>query len=134
MAASINYRNATPADLEAIWRVRSASIRGLCKSDYGDTEAEAWAKAQPPDNFSDVILERDFVVAEGDGEILGFAFMDRHRGEVEAVFVGPEFSRQGIGTELLTRLETIARHAGLQRLMLSSSLNAVRFYEAAGYE
>ena len=114
--------------------MRTAAIRGLCDSHYDESQVEAWAKVQPPGNFPDTILERDFLVAEGDGEILGFGFVDRYRAEVEAIFVGPEFSRRGIGSELLARLETIARQAGLQRLTLSSSLNAVRFYQAAGYQ
>jgi GNAT superfamily N-acetyltransferase len=131
--SEIVYRRATPADKDAIWRVRTVSIKGLCGSHYRQEQVETWANVPPPDDFADVIGKRDFLVAECQREIVGFGFVNRERAEFEAIFIAPEFARRGIGTAILTALEEIARHAGLQRLTLSSSLNAVSFYRAAGY-
>ena len=55
-------------------------------------------------------------------------------GEVRAVYVHPDHARHGVGSALLAELEGYARGRGLDRLSLQSSLNAVGFYERAGYE
>ena len=133
MNAAIDIRKATPADREAIWQVRTAAIRGLCKSHYGEELVEAWARVPPPGDFVEVIRERDFLVAECSDEIVGFGFINRQSAQLEAILVAPDFARRGIGTALLAALEAMARQAGLSRLTLSSSLNAVGFYNAAGY-
>jgi GNAT superfamily N-acetyltransferase len=48
----------------------------------------------------------------------------------DAVFVAPEHHREGIGRALVKRLVEDARAAGLRRLRVSASLDAVGFYEA----
>jgi GNAT superfamily N-acetyltransferase len=134
MNTSIACRKATIEDQPAIWRVRTASIRTLCRSHYGEEQTEAWANVPPPEDFAEVICARDLLVAEVDGTIVGVGFINRQAAVLEAVFVAPEFVRRGVGTALLTSLEEIARQAGLIRLSLSASLNAVSFYRAAGYQ
>ncbi len=133
MNATIVYRRAVIEDLPAVWRVRTDSIRVLCRSRYDEQQTEAWASAPAPDDFSEVIRTRDFLVADRESAVVGFGFINRNAAVLEALFVAPEFGRQGIGRALLTLLEQIARQAGLPALGLSSSLNAVPFYQAAGY-
>lgn len=133
MSTAIQIRKATEADEDATWRARTASIRCLCTSHYGEQLAEAWASAPRPDDFVAIIQDRDFLVAEFKSGIVGFGFIHRQHAEMEALFVAPDFARRGIGTALLAALEAKARQAGLKRLSLSSSLNAVSFYEVAGY-
>jgi putative acetyltransferase len=130
---TIICRKATTADQETIWEVRTESIRGLCQSHYGEKVTEAWANAPVPDDFAEVICGRDFLVAEYEGIVIGFGFINRRTAELEAIFVKPHFARRGVGTAILTSLEAIARSAGLRSLTLSASLNAVSFYETAGY-
>ena len=72
-------------------------------------------------------------MAESTGAIIGFGFLDSQMRAIEALFVEPRFARRGVGSAILASLESAARHAGVRRLMLSSSLNAVNFYEATGY-
>lgn len=133
MVTAFSYRKAKSADQAAIWQVRAASIRGLCKSHYAENQTESWARVPVPDDFAAVIRDREFVVAESDGSIVGFGFLSQNMGDLDALFVDPRFAGRGIGTAILTSLEAIARCAGLQRVSLSSSLNARGFYEAAGY-
>ena len=65
--------------------------------------------------------------------LLGYAVLDADSGEVDAVFVAPEHHGRGIGQMLLRWVEERARAAGLERLFLSASLNAVPFYTRAGF-
>jgi len=72
-------------------------------------------------------------VAEEDERIAGFAALDAAAGEVTAVYVEPAAWRHGVGRGLLDAVETIARLRGVATARLDASLNAVAFYEAAGW-
>ncbi len=65
--------------------------------------------------------------------IVGFGVLTRRAAEIEAVYVNPEAARRGIGLEILRKLEERASARGLRQLRLNASLNAVPFYERAGY-
>lgn len=73
------------------------------------------------------------IVVEEGGVIVGYAILDTDSGEVDAVFVEPSRQGAGIGQALMAAVEAMAREAGLDRLFLSASLNAVAFYGRAGF-
>jgi GNAT superfamily N-acetyltransferase len=73
------------------------------------------------------------LVAEAQGQVVGFAQLDARQSMVVAVYVSPEFARQGIGSALLRGIEEHALSLGLSELRLQASLNAVPFYSGAGY-
>ena len=64
---------------------------------------------------------------------MGFGVLNQETAEVEAVYVSPGAGRRGIGLEILRKLEERASALGLRVLRLNASLNAVPFYEKAGY-
>jgi putative acetyltransferase len=72
-------------------------------------------------------------MAEDQGRIVGFGQLCLTSGEVEAVYVHPNAARQGVGAQLLRRLEARAKEQGLTSLHLDASLNAVPFYTVAGF-
>ncbi len=72
-------------------------------------------------------------VAERDGEVVGFSQFDPAKGEVEALYVLPEAAGTGVGRALLSRAEEEAGTLGIERLLLSSTLNAEPFYTRLGY-
>lgn len=76
-----------------------------------------------------VAVERDASL----GAPVGYGVLDPLAGEVDAVFVDPQQHGRGIGRMLLAALEAAAHAAGHRRLHLSASLNAVPFYERAGF-
>ena len=51
----------------------------------------------------------------------------------DAVFVKPEYARRGVAREVMQVLEQTAKQAGIKKLRLSSTLNAVPFYKAMGF-
>ena len=73
------------------------------------------------------------VVAEHDRRIIGWGFLDKDASQVEAVFVDPDYQRRGVASRILAMIEDIARRAGVISLTLSSTLNAVPFYEHRGF-
>jgi len=53
--------------------------------------------------------------------------------KVRAIFVHPEFARQGLGTLILARVEAEAHAAGFRRYEMGSTLTGVPLYQLKGY-
>lgn len=87
--------------------------------------------------------ERVYFIAESEtGEVAGgigmelFAGFDRCA-EIQKLYVSEKRKRQGIGQNLLGKVETYAKDNGIQRLYLETHSNlqeAVRLYERNGYQ
>lgn len=159
-APGVTIRPAQVADAEAILELHQASIRELASGVYSPTQIDSWARkpdgARPyevsirDDTRHVVVGEREIPAesesrneragsdqgerpASRDGDLAGWGRLDANDGEVSAVYVHPDHVREGVGSAILARLERVAREVGLERLHLWASLNAVPFYEAAGY-
>lgn len=65
--------------------------------------------------------------------IVGFGVLNGENRVIEAVYVSPDVMRRGVGLTILGLLEKQARALGLEVLFLNSSLNAVQFFQRAGY-
>ena len=127
----ISLRPATIDDRHALWQVHTSAIRQTAKSHYNTMQIEAWAGRLLPEYYApnpDV-----FFVAEAEGRVVGFGEINLEAAEIEAVFVAPDYAQRGIGRRLLQFLEDFAVQRGLTNLVLDASLNAVAFYEKAGY-
>lgn len=81
-----------------------------------------------------------FVVARQNGRAVGCgAIRPLAPGvaEVKRIFVEPEVRHLGIGREIISVLETVARDLGYTALQLETGLRqpaAIRLYEKAGYQ
>lgn len=126
-------RCAGDADRQDIWTVHVRAIREVCSRSYSAEQIAAWAGLLSPDNYATAVQERVFLVAEDRGVVVGFGQLNPDNGEVEAVYVLPERQGEGIGRALLSSLEDSAREGGVATVQLSATLNAVVFYERAGY-
>ena len=129
---NIKIRPATIEDRQALWQVHTQAIRRSAKSHYKAEQIEAWAGRLMSESYTP--NPELFIVAEAESVgVVGFGEINIQTGEIEAVFVAPEYSRLGIGHRLLQALEDIAVQRGLTHLVLDASLNAVAFYERMGY-
>jgi ribosomal protein S18 acetylase RimI-like enzyme len=81
-------------------------------------------------------------IAEDDGHMAGFAIVQwaeqtgRVIAYIQTIEVAPEQLRQGVGGELLCRIEGSARAAGAQAIWLhvdATNAGAMKLYEANGY-
>ena len=131
---AISIRRARQEDRGAIWHVHTRAIREVCKSHYSERELQIWTDVLKPGRYEDQIRKGPFYVAVERGSIIGFGNLNQKSGEIEALYVHPDHVGRGVGMRILQALENVALDAGLKLLRLSSSLNAVRFYEMAGYK
>ena len=129
----LNIRRARREDCQTIANVHTAAVTGIRTALYTPEEIYAWAVPKKPESYEESIVSKEFFVAEEGGTIVGFGVLNQESGEVEAVYVTPGAGRRGIGLEVLRKLEERANALGLSVLRLNASLNAVPFYEKAGY-
>jgi putative acetyltransferase len=114
------------------------SVHGTGTQFYPKAICEAWS---PPltdkrvREFADAISSTTEVmfVAEVDGQIAGFASLVPKNSELRAVYVDPRYGRQGIGKQLLEKVEAEARARGIRKLAMDASLSAEAFYKSQGY-
>lgn len=129
-------RPATREDRTALPTLHTASVRAFGPDGYGTEQVQEWAGAgeRSPEDYEVDAEDEQFTVAVRKGEIAGFGHVVLDAGEVHAVYVHPDHAGHGVGSALLAELEGYARGRELSALSLQSSLNAVGFYEQAGYE
>ncbi len=129
-AIKIQIRLSTPQDAEKILYLQRSSLKGLSSS-YNSTQIESLIRSQGWE-----ILKKSQIgfVAENNNEIVGFASVMISPPQISGIFVHPDFTRQGIGTQLLNTLEKIAIEQGVKVINVASSLDAVDFYKAFDYK
>ncbi len=110
-----------------------SAIRDVASTHYTSEQIEAWAGRLSPASYSEPIENKILFVAVDTGQICGFSQLDPKNSVVEAVYVLPSHLRRGLGSRLLSALESIAQASGLTQLTLDASLNSVSFYEQASY-
>ena len=129
----VEIRRATLRDRKAIYHVQTHAIEETCRTGYSLEQVQAWSSSLRPDDYTEVIYSREFIVARDKRAVVGFGQLDLTRGHIEAVYVLPACQRRGIGSAILAHLEAAARKAGHRKLTLSSTLNALPFYQHAGF-
>jgi putative acetyltransferase len=127
-------RKAKQEDKESVWRVHVKAIRETCVSHYSQEVIQIWAGRLQPEKYEEAIRGNEFFVAEENGAVVGFGELDQIGEEIAGLYVSPEVAGRGVGQKLLCTLEEKARAFGLKSLRLTSSLNAVSFYERAGFK
>jgi len=130
----VTIRPAKREDSESIWRVHIRAIKEVCKSHYSEREIKTWVGVLKPVRYEGSIEKGAFFVAVEGQQIVGFGNLNRDTGEVEAMYVDPDHLGRGVAMEILHNIEAVARDSGLTTLKVTSSLNAVAFYQKAGFK
>ena len=129
----IELRPASCDELGALWEIRTRAVAHSCAAHYSEAVLAAWLTAPAPDSLRELVANGGGMVAQEAGRLLAYAVLDTATGEVTAVFVDPAAQGRGIGSMLLDALQGAAATSGIKHLFLSASLNAVPFYERAGF-
>lgn len=128
----MHFRAGNTDDVEQLWALRGRCVRQRCSSHYPPEVIAPWAASPPPLQYARLLAQGGCVVAEEDGGgMLGFAVLDYQNNEVDALFVDPARSGQGVGQALMQQLLALADPA--RDVVLSASLNAVAFYLRQGF-
>lgn len=127
----LRIRQATADDAERIHEIHTQSVKTLCKGHYSSEQIAGWLKNRFPQSYLPGIERGEMFVATDGVSILGFG--QALPGEIDAIYVAPEYAKQGIGILLLERALTAARAGAQREVYLASTLNAQGFYKKAGF-
>lgn len=131
---SIDWRRYVPGrDAPALATLFRASVATLAATRYDAAQRVAWAAAADDLADFDARLARGVtLVAECDGAAVAFGqlFPLDH---VEMLYVAPAWSRRGLATALLARLEALAREARSTVLSTDASAVSRPVFERAGF-
>jgi len=134
---SLEIRLAGHSDASGMARVRREAILSKATTDYDQAIVNDWADAMDlPDRINQIehaIADPGYVVvvAEAEGEMLGYAIANLRNRELQALYTKPN-AIGGTGGALLAALEQRAFPA-IPFLVCDASLNAEGFYRANGY-
>ena len=128
----LSIRKAQPDEVIQQLRIQIDALRTLCKEDYTPEQIEGLIERNIRYSSRGGCQCELTLVAEADGVVVGFAALLGRR--ISAIYVHPQFVRQGIGSRLLTGLERIAATQKIRTLRVAASLTAKPFYQANGYQ
>jgi len=152
---SIRFRVATMDDLPALHALIEASVRGLQTKEYSQAQIDgALGNALGLD--TQLVLDGTYFIAENDAGVMmgcgGWSYRRTLFGadgaqsrestlldpatdaaKIRAIFVSPQFARQGVGSAILEYCEEAARAAGFTRAEMGSTLTGVPLYTLKGY-
>ena len=152
---AVSIRAAVLHDIPAIEALIDASIRGLGASWYSAAEIESSLRYVFGADTT-MIEDGTYVVVEHDALLIGaggWSFrrtpfggdqatpvrdaLHRQPGMdpavIRAMFVHPDWARQGLGRLIIESCEARARAAGFRDMELVATLSGVPFYERVGY-
>lgn len=128
----IQIRRFEPSDAKAVSNVIRTTMRISNAADYPMERLQPLIDYFSPAKVEQLSHERDCLVAEEEGEIIGTAALEGD--ELVTFFVDPQHQGRGIGSALLKEIEAIALHYGQRELKVDASLAGTAFYERHGYE
>ncbi|MEX0318370.1 MAG: GNAT family N-acetyltransferase [Ruegeria sp.] len=131
MRTQIEVITASEEHAEGIGKVVRDAIRRVNAKDYPPHEINRLVSNFSTSNILDFLKQRLTIVAMHDNVVAGTGALQGP--EIKSVFVSPDLHRRGVGSVLLGELERVASKRGVQELVVSSSLSAVKFYSALGY-
>lgn len=135
MSDQVSIRSATPADsgeLAALaYLAWETGILPLLRERPGMRETERRRLV----SYANEATPR-IIVAEADGDIVGWCSRARGRSYIPFLFVAPYMQGSGVGTTLLRRMESMLELEGFERVSLETPadhVRAVNFYQHQGY-
>jgi len=122
-----------PADLPALVDVFVDSIEELTQDDYDEEQRTAWiASAEDEETFGKKLARGLTILAELDGEVAGFAMLEK--GTIEMLYVHSSAARSGVASALCDALERLAAARGVKEMTVEASDTAFEFFRERGYE
>ncbi len=136
MSENFTIRPAAAADADAACALVRESIVVLCKADHMDDKLtlEGWLANKTSKNFAYWFTApgSNGYIAERGGVVIGVGAV-RDDGEVTLNYVAPAARFQGVSKALLALMEETAKKNLAERMSLTTTETARRFYLARGY-
>jgi GNAT superfamily N-acetyltransferase len=132
-AANVEIRAVRFEDVPEILRLVARAVDRGCREHYGPEQRAAVYASYASMLFLEWRGPYETVAAEAAGRIVAFAQLDPVDGRLRALFVDADVQGRGVGRAMLAEVEARAARRGCTRVHGAMSLNAVPFYERAGF-
>jgi GNAT superfamily N-acetyltransferase len=156
LKSKFTLRLATEADIRALHSLIEFSVRGLQANDYTPAQIEG-ALGTVLGVDTQLIADQTYFIAESSEEkrLAGCGGWSKRKtlfgadsgpgrepdllnsatdaAKIRAIFVHPDFARQGLGSLILATVENAARAAGFRHFEMGSTLTGVPLYRRRGY-
>lgn len=138
MVSVFKIRLAGPQDAEQLVQIHYRAVHQISNEYYSQAALEAWSPLpnQARYDWMNGVIASDskvVLVAEVQGQKVGFSICGPQDGFIDALYVDPQCAGQGIGQALLEYTEQYLSQAGATEANLKASDNSVLFYETRGY-
>lgn len=140
MDNSIEIDLAKPGDAEALVEIHGLAVHQTAAPYSSQEILDNWSRRPVTGDRIERVRQgwiespdRRVIVARGSGQVVGFGFIHKD-GELQSLYVHPDYGRRGIGASILAALEREAIALGLTHLRLNASLNAEAFYRRQGFD
>jgi len=129
----MQIRTYRPSDIEQISLLYFNTIRCVNARDYTEQQLRAWAPGVPDNSFwSNRFADRAVFVAELYDKVIGFVEFEK-TGHIDCFYVHHEFIHQGVGSQLMQKIENESRQHNIRRLSAEVSLTARGFFQSKGF-
>jgi putative acetyltransferase len=120
-------------EVTAVLGLIERAVQHDCRAHYDSAQRAAVFASYAQTLYVDALGPAETIVAEQAGSLVGVAQVDPASDRLRALFVDGSRQRRGVGAFLLSGVEERAWRRGAIRLHGAMSLNAVSFYERAGF-
>jgi len=124
-------RGACASDARDMHELHARAVDAFCRGHYSNEQVKVLLIGRTPEGYLPAIERGEMFVTESDGRMVGFGHATQ--GEVQALFVDPGWAGRGVGSALLRHAIGLAARGHEGPIQLTSTLNAVGFYEAHGF-
>ena len=120
-------------DARSIVQLFYETVRSVNRAHYSDEQVAAWAPEVPdPREWHSRMAGRRTLVAENDGEVVGFAELEKS-GHLDMLYVRKDAVGTGVGGKLYEAVEREVRDLGLKKVFTEASITARPFFERRGF-
>ncbi len=132
----MKIRRYVQSDLQQMIDLFFETVHSINRQDYSISQVNAWANPEERANmflkWSRSLNQNYSYVAEKDKEIVGFIDMTSE-GLLNRLYVHRDYQRQKIATQLLEKIEMIARAHELTEITTEASITARPFFERRNF-
>jgi putative acetyltransferase len=126
----LHIRPGTEHELQELIAIQKLAIEAFYSSIHSPEQVQCLITSQSTEMK---MSNQSFLVAEINGVAIGFAALSRRALQIDAVYVHPQWMRQGVGKQLVAELEAVALAERYPKLNVVADLTASAFYQMQGY-
>lgn len=129
----ITIRQATIDDIPSITSLFRDTVFHINSKDYSEKQIAVWSSAANDiEGWEKRIKDAYFIVGEYKEDIVGFAYLTKGY-YFEGLYVHKDFQHKGVGTSLMSIIESQVISEGFEIIKADASKTALLFYDDQYY-